>query len=116
MSRGGESPTAQCTITTTADPNRFQVQGTVMRAFVIRGGFGFENLAHEDRPDPVPGPGQVLVRVRAASLNYRDLLVARTRTSTCPGPGTGSGRSSCARWSNPNPPRITNARIGIPRS
>lgn len=48
-----------------------------MRAFVIRGGFGFENLAHEDRPDPVPGPGQVLVRVRAASLNYRDLLVAR---------------------------------------
>jgi len=48
-----------------------------MRAFVIRGGFGFDHLTHEDRPDPVPGPGQVLVRVRAASLNYRDLLVAR---------------------------------------
>ncbi|MFO0800725.1 MAG: NAD(P)-dependent alcohol dehydrogenase [Gemmataceae bacterium] len=48
-----------------------------MRAFVVRGGFGFDHLTHEDRLDPVPGPGQVLVRVRAASLNYRDLLVAR---------------------------------------
>jgi NADPH:quinone reductase-like Zn-dependent oxidoreductase len=48
-----------------------------MRAFVIRGGFGFDNLTHEDRSDPVAGPGQVLVRIRAASLNYRDLLVAR---------------------------------------
>jgi NADPH:quinone reductase-like Zn-dependent oxidoreductase len=48
-----------------------------MRAFVIRDGFGFDHLTHEDRPDPVPSPGQVLVRVRAASLNYRDLLVAR---------------------------------------
>jgi NADPH:quinone reductase-like Zn-dependent oxidoreductase len=48
-----------------------------MKAFVVRGGFGFDHLAHEDRPDPAPGPGQVLVRIRAASLNYRDLLVAR---------------------------------------
>ncbi len=48
-----------------------------MRAFVLRGGFGLDNLAHEERPDPTPGPGQVLVRVRAASLNYRDLMVAR---------------------------------------
>jgi NADPH:quinone reductase-like Zn-dependent oxidoreductase len=48
-----------------------------MKAFVVRGGFGFDHLAFADRPDPVPGPGQVLVRVRAASLNYRDLLVAR---------------------------------------
>lgn len=48
-----------------------------MKAFVIRSAFGLENLAVEDRPDPVPGPGQVLVRVRAASLNYRDLLIAK---------------------------------------
>lgn len=48
-----------------------------MKAFVLRGGFGFDHLTHVDRPDPAPGPGQVLVRVRAASLNYRDLLVAR---------------------------------------
>ena len=44
---------------------------------MIRDGFGLDNLAHADRPDPTPGPGQVLVRVRAASLNYRDLLVAK---------------------------------------
>jgi NADPH:quinone reductase-like Zn-dependent oxidoreductase len=45
-----------------------------MRAVEIRGGFGLDNLAVVERPDPRPGPGQVLVRLRAASLNYRDLL------------------------------------------
>ncbi|HEX6901549.1 MAG TPA: NAD(P)-dependent alcohol dehydrogenase [Thermoanaerobaculia bacterium] len=45
-----------------------------MRAIEIRGGFGLENLALVERPDPRPGPGQVLMRLRAASLNYRDLL------------------------------------------
>lgn len=48
-----------------------------MKAFAIRGGFGFDNLGFVDQPDPVPGPGQVVLRVRAASLNYRDLLVAK---------------------------------------
>ena len=46
-----------------------------MRAVEIRGGFGLENLALVERPDPAPGPGQALVRLRAASLNYRDLLM-----------------------------------------
>lgn len=46
-----------------------------MRAVEIRGGFGLENLALVERPDPRPGPGQVLARLRAASLNYRDLLM-----------------------------------------
>lgn len=48
-----------------------------MKALAIQSGFGLENLAFQDRPDPAPGPGQVLVRVRAASLNYRDLLIAK---------------------------------------
>lgn len=48
-----------------------------MKALVIQNGFGVENLAVVDRPDPVPAPGQVVVRVRAASLNYRDLLIAK---------------------------------------
>src|SRR5215510_1787626 len=47
-----------------------------MRAVEIRGGFGLENLALAERPEPRPGPGQALVRLRAASLNYRDLLTA----------------------------------------
>jgi NADPH:quinone reductase-like Zn-dependent oxidoreductase len=48
-----------------------------MKVFAIHSAFGLENLAFEDRPEPVPGPGQVLVSVRAASLNYRDLLIIR---------------------------------------
>jgi NADPH:quinone reductase-like Zn-dependent oxidoreductase len=48
-----------------------------LKALAIQNGFGLENLALLDLPDPTPGPGQVLVRVRAASLNYRDLMVAK---------------------------------------
>ena len=48
-----------------------------MKALVIQNGFGIENLAVVDLPDPVPAAGQVLVRVKAASLNYRDLLIAK---------------------------------------
>lgn len=48
-----------------------------MKAVVIHTGFGLENIAVVDRPDPTPGPGQILVRVKAVSLNYRDLMIAR---------------------------------------
>jgi NADPH:quinone reductase-like Zn-dependent oxidoreductase len=48
-----------------------------MKTLAIHNGFGFENLAMIERPDPTPGPGQVVLRVRAASLNYRDLLIAK---------------------------------------
>jgi NADPH:quinone reductase-like Zn-dependent oxidoreductase len=48
-----------------------------VRALEIRGGFGLDNLALVERPDPSPGPGQVVVRMRAASLNYRDLLTVQ---------------------------------------
>ena len=48
-----------------------------MKALVIQNGFGLDNLALIERPDPAPGPEQVLVRIRAASLNYRDLLIAK---------------------------------------
>ena len=55
-----------------------------MRAVEIRG-FGLDNLALVERPDPRPGPGQVLVRLRAAALNYRDLLTVEGKynPSTC---------------------------------
>jgi NADPH:quinone reductase-like Zn-dependent oxidoreductase len=47
-----------------------------MKAYELRG-FGWENLALADRPEPRPGHGQALVRMRAVSLNYRDLLVLK---------------------------------------
>lgn len=48
-----------------------------MRAALITGAFGLENLRVVEMDPPRPGPGQVLLRVRAASLNYRDYLIAR---------------------------------------
>ncbi len=48
-----------------------------MKALVIDGGFGLENLQYAERPDPEPGPGQVLLRMKAASLNFRDLLTVQ---------------------------------------
>jgi NADPH:quinone reductase-like Zn-dependent oxidoreductase len=48
-----------------------------MRTVCLKGGFGVENLAFEDRPIPSYGPRQVLIRVRAVSLNARDLMMVR---------------------------------------
>ena len=48
-----------------------------MKSFLLKDGFGIENLSLEDTPEPKPGPGEVLVKMRAWSLNYRDLLVVR---------------------------------------
>lgn len=48
-----------------------------MRALVLRGSFGLENLYLEQRSEVMPARGEVRVRVRAASLNYRDLLMLR---------------------------------------
>jgi NADPH:quinone reductase-like Zn-dependent oxidoreductase len=48
-----------------------------MRAIVVDGAFGLENLKVVERERPAPGPGQVLLRMRAMSLNYRDLLTVR---------------------------------------
>jgi NADPH:quinone reductase-like Zn-dependent oxidoreductase len=48
-----------------------------MRAIVVDGAFGLENLKIVERDRPAPGPGQVLLRMRAMSLNYRDLLTIR---------------------------------------
>ena len=48
-----------------------------MNALVAQNGFGFDNLAITNRPDPSPAAGQVVLRLRAASLNYRDLMIAK---------------------------------------
>jgi NADPH:quinone reductase-like Zn-dependent oxidoreductase len=44
-----------------------------VKAIVLQGSFGLDQLRLDERPDPTPGPGEVLLRMRAASLNYRDL-------------------------------------------
>lgn len=46
-----------------------------MKAFHLKDGFGIDNLALVDAPEPTPGFGEVLIDVKACSLNYRDLLV-----------------------------------------
>src|SRR5262245_59043832 len=49
----------------------------VMRAIELQNGFGIDNLAMAERPEPKPGAGQVVLKMRACSLNYRDLLVVK---------------------------------------
>jgi NADPH:quinone reductase-like Zn-dependent oxidoreductase len=44
-----------------------------MKAMVLEGGAGLENLKLTDRPQPRAAPGEVVVRLSAASINYRDL-------------------------------------------
>jgi NADPH:quinone reductase-like Zn-dependent oxidoreductase len=47
--------------------------GTLMRALVLEGDFGIDNLKLKDRDVPKPGPGEVVLKMKAGSLNYRDL-------------------------------------------
>lgn len=44
-----------------------------MRALVLEGNFGIENLQLKERDVPKAGPGQVVLKMKAGSLNYRDL-------------------------------------------
>lgn len=46
-----------------------------MKAYVLQGGFGLDQLEAVQRPIPVPASGEVLVKMRAVSLNARDLGV-----------------------------------------
>ena len=46
-----------------------------MRALVCRDYGPIENLAIEDRDDPVPGDGELVFDVKAAGLNFADVLV-----------------------------------------
>jgi NADPH:quinone reductase-like Zn-dependent oxidoreductase len=48
-----------------------------MRAVVLRGTGGPENLRLESVPDPTPEPGEVVVRLRAAALNHRDVWIRK---------------------------------------
>ena len=50
-----------------------------MKAWVIDGQFGLDNLKLIERPRPEPRFGEVVIRTRAVSLNYRDTqMVAGT--------------------------------------
>lgn len=46
-----------------------------MRAIVLKGFGGPQNLEPASVPDPVPGPGEVLLKVRACALNHLDLWI-----------------------------------------
>lgn len=45
-----------------------------MRALVCREFGPIENLAIEERDDPLPGDGEIAIDVRAAGLNFADVL------------------------------------------
>jgi len=51
--------------------------GRGVKACVIDGEFGLENLRVIERPEPDVSRGQVRIAVRMTALNYRDLLMVR---------------------------------------
>jgi len=55
-----------------------------MRAMVLDGGAGLENLKPAERDWPTPRPGEVVVRLSAASINYRDLATVTMMAPTRP--------------------------------
>jgi NADPH:quinone reductase len=50
-----------------------------MKAVLLRGTGGPEQLQLEEVPDPEPGDGEIVVRVRAAGVNFADVLVRQGR-------------------------------------
>jgi zinc-binding alcohol dehydrogenase/oxidoreductase len=48
-----------------------------MKAIVLRGTGGPEQLKYEDFPDPTAAVGEVVVRLETAALNHRDVWVRR---------------------------------------
>jgi NADPH2:quinone reductase len=55
-----------------------------MKAVVLEGTGGPEQLVVRDVPDPQPGDGQVLVDVRAAGVNFADVLIRLGRYPQAP--------------------------------
>ena len=55
-----------------------------MRAVVLRGIGGPEQLAVEEVPDPVAGDGEAVVEVRAAGVNFADILIRLGRYPQMP--------------------------------
>ena len=49
------------------------------KAWALRGGFGIDRLALEERSASAPGFGEARVRIEWVSLNRRDLLARRGR-------------------------------------
>jgi len=49
-----------------------------MRALVLEGDSGIDNLSVVDRPSAEPAAGQIAVTMKAASLNYRDLATVQS--------------------------------------
>ena len=48
-----------------------------MKAIVLTGTGGTDQLVYKDVEDPTPGPGQVRVALQAAALNHRDVWIRR---------------------------------------
>src|ERR1017187_5953272 len=46
-----------------------------MKAVLLHGYGGVDQLSYEDVPEPVPGPGEVLVRVISTSVNPIDYKI-----------------------------------------
>lgn len=81
-----------------------------MKAVIVSGPGGFDQLKQVDLPDPgQPGPGEIRVAVRATSLNYHDLLVAN---GSIPTPGDRIPMADGAGTVEAVGPGVTEFKVG----
>lgn len=48
-----------------------------MKAMVLEGDWGLENLKLSERDEPEPGPGELVIAIKAISINPRDLVMCQ---------------------------------------
>ena len=48
-----------------------------MKAMVLDGDWGPDNIKPADRPEPEPGPGELVIAIKAVSINPRDLVMCQ---------------------------------------
>ena len=74
-----------------------------VKAAIVKAFGSIEDVALEERPDPMPGPGEVVVEVAAAEVNFPDLLVIEGKYQIKPPLPFSPGKGAAGRVAQVGP-------------